>query len=604
MTARLSIEVDTAVQGLSDLERAGSAIDDVGESASRFDQVGQGAFERVGHKITDFASGLISSGINAVVDSIGTSIELASDKAEAASKVNVLYGDSADEIVAASEGAAQAVGLSSGAYLTAAGDIGNLITNMGITGGEAADMSQSMITLAADMGSFNNASTEDVTAAMGAAFRGETEPIRQFGVMLDEAGIKAKAMELGLLDAQGGLDSAGRAQATYALILEQTGAAQGDFARTSSGLANQQKIAAAEQEEAWADFGAALLPIATQITPLITAAVNGLVGVLGFLLDNAVPVGAALAVFGGILAVTVLPPLIATGLAALATAAPFLLLGAAVFAVVLVLQKLGIIDFVLGLLRSLASMLQGPVQGAFDVAMSVIRALGDVVGSIFGTVQRVLQGFQGTVSGVTDRVTGFFQSLGDFLGRLWDTISGGLESLGEAFQSIFDGIRDTVQSAIDGVTGIFRTLWSSVQSIGGSISRFLGGIFRPLGDAFNAAVDVVKRGWNTFAGFWNGIQLNIPRIEIPNPLGGSVVLGGGSIGLPRLPTFAQGGIATRPTAGIFGEKSPEALIPLSRLGRTGSVTVNVYAGVGDPVEIGREVVDAIHAFERANGPSL
>jgi hypothetical protein len=604
MTARLDIDVEATVKGLDDLDRAGQGMDELGEKTSKMESVSTGAFERIGHKITDFATSLISTGIQSGIEAIGDSLTLASDKAEAASKVNVLYGDSADEIVAASEGAATAVGLSSGAYLTAAGDIGNLITNMGITGDNAADMSQSMITLAADMGSFNNASTEDVTAAMGAAFRGETEPIRQFGVMLDEAGIKAKAMELGLLDAQGGLDAAGRAQATYALILEQTGAAQGDFARTSDGLANQQKIAAAQQEEAWTNFGAALLPIATQITPLITMAIQGLVAALGFVVDNAVPAGAVLGVLGGVLAVTVLPPLIATGLAALATAAPFILLGAAVFGVVLVLQKLGVIDLVLGLLRSLAAMLQGPLQAAFDLIMGVIRRVGELFGSIFGSVQQTLQRFQGVASDVAGQVQRFFQSLGDFLSGLWDTIQGGLDTLAGAFQSIFDGISDTVRGAIDAVVGVFRGLWTQIQSIGGSISRFVGTIFRPLGDAINSALDIVKRAWNTFAGFWNGIQLNIPRIEIPNPLGGSIVLGGGSLGLPRLPTFAQGGVAMRPTAGIFGERGPEALVPLNRARGFGGVTVNVYAGVGDPVEIGREVVDAIHAYERANGPAL
>ena len=90
-------------------------------------------------------------------------------------------------------------------------------------------MSADIVQLAADVGSFNNAPTADVVAAIGSAFRGESEPIRQFGVMLDVASVKAKALELGLYDGRGELDKTAKATATYQLILEQTSKAQGDF---------------------------------------------------------------------------------------------------------------------------------------------------------------------------------------------------------------------------------------------------------------------------------------------------------------------------------------------------------------------------------------
>ena len=152
MTARLTIDVEAAVKGLDELEGAGRALDDLGTKTSRFDQVGTGAFERIGQRVTDFGANLISSGIDRGIELIGDSITLASDKAEAASKVNILFGDSAGIVTAAAADAATAVGMSSSAYLTSAGDLGNLITNMGITQDEAAGMSTDMLTLAADLG--------------------------------------------------------------------------------------------------------------------------------------------------------------------------------------------------------------------------------------------------------------------------------------------------------------------------------------------------------------------------------------------------------------------------------------------------------------------
>jgi hypothetical protein len=100
--------------------------------------------------------------------------------------------------------------------------------------------------------------------------------------MLDDASVKAKAMELGLYSGVGALDKNAKATATYQLILEQTTAAQGDFADTSDGLANTQKITAAQMDDAWTKVGEALTPIAADILPMLADAV---VVVAGFISD-------------------------------------------------------------------------------------------------------------------------------------------------------------------------------------------------------------------------------------------------------------------------------------------------------------------------------
>jgi len=77
-------------------------------------------------------------------------------------------------------------------------------------------------------------------------------------------------------------------------------------------------------------------------------------------------------------------------------------------------------------------------------------------------------------------------------------------------------------------------------------------------------------------------------------------------GIGGLPLFADGGIATKPTLGIFGEAGPEALVPLSRggnsmLGGNNTYNITVQTGIGDPRVIGEEVVNVISKFEKANG---
>lgn len=227
--------------------------------------------------------------VGAVVGQVGHALDLASDKAEAASKANVLFGSSYDIIERASKTAATAVGLSSGAYIAAAGDVGNLITNLGFAGDEAASMSKDIVQLSADMGSFNNADTAEVVDAIGAAFRGETEPIRRFGVMLSAAKVEAKALAMGLKDGKKPLTDNAKAMATYQLILEQTTAAQGDFARTSDGKANADRIRAAKAEEAWTRLGEVLTPLYQKVMPLIAEATTTAIDTITNLANIAAP---------------------------------------------------------------------------------------------------------------------------------------------------------------------------------------------------------------------------------------------------------------------------------------------------------------------------
>jgi hypothetical protein len=119
--------------------------------------------------------------------------------------------------------------------------------------------------LASDLASFYNTNADEAINAIGAALRGESEPIRKYGVLLDDATLKAKAMEMGLYDGKGALDAQAKSLAAYEVILDQTTDAQGDFSRTSDGLAGQQKILTAQLENLKTTMGTNLLPVAKEV---------------------------------------------------------------------------------------------------------------------------------------------------------------------------------------------------------------------------------------------------------------------------------------------------------------------------------------------------
>lgn len=193
------------------------------------------------------------------------SVDAASDMSETVSKSKTVFGDNADAMEAWASTASRTFGQSSLAALDSAATIGNMFVAMGMTTAKAAEMSRSMVELGSDLASFNNTSPEDAILAIGAALRGEAEPMRRYGVLLDDATLKAKAFAMGIYDGTGTLEPASKALAAYQVILDQTKTAQGDFAKTSDGLANSQRTLAALFEDAKVAAGEGLLPAMQQL---------------------------------------------------------------------------------------------------------------------------------------------------------------------------------------------------------------------------------------------------------------------------------------------------------------------------------------------------
>lgn len=271
--------------------------------------------------------GLVAAGgIAAAVPLLKDAVGAASDFNEALSKTQVLFGSSSDAVVAWADDAAQNIGLSRQAALDAAGSFAVFGKSMGLTGGDLADFAKKATGLGADLDSFFNSETAGEGAeAIGAALRGESEPIRRFGVMLNEDTLKAVALSKGLVTAsvdtkkfgtaqeaaekaarktakalkEHGANSveytdavrdqeqaeaalaevmdgkvpqltqAQKMQAAYLSILDQTTDAQGDFERTAGGLANKQRQVAAEFANTKQELGAAFLPVMLKVSDVI-----------------------------------------------------------------------------------------------------------------------------------------------------------------------------------------------------------------------------------------------------------------------------------------------------------------------------------------------
>ena len=295
----------------AELERAAQDTQDFGDRVQAAGKIALGV-----------AGGAIVA-LGAAVATIGPkAISAASDLSESMSKANVVFGASTAIVEKFAETSDVAFGITKRAAYEASGTFGNLFTTMGLGQSAAAGMSVDIVKLAGDLASFNNLKTEDVLEKLRSGLVGEAEPLRALGVNISEAAVQAKAMSMNLgglvvdsaavtkaeggvyeatkrmyaaelqygagsmehkakvqalTDAQNKLNSARRGsagpltdamklQARYALIMDQTKTAQGDFARTSDGLANSQRILSAVMENLMADVGTTFLPIVIEFT--------------------------------------------------------------------------------------------------------------------------------------------------------------------------------------------------------------------------------------------------------------------------------------------------------------------------------------------------
>ena len=179
------------------------------------------------------AVGGFSLAVGTVQSVLGPAIKAASNMEESLSKVNVVFGKGAKEVEKFANSAARDLGQSKQAVLEAAGVFGTFGKAAGLAGTDLAVFSNDFTTLATDLASFNNTTPEEAVQAIGAALRGEAEPLRRFGVLLNDATLKQEAMTLGIYDGKGALTAQQKILAAQSAIFKQTGDAQGDFMRTS-----------------------------------------------------------------------------------------------------------------------------------------------------------------------------------------------------------------------------------------------------------------------------------------------------------------------------------------------------------------------------------
>ena len=217
-----------------------------------------------GLAVAGVAVGTAAAGGLAVIGK--ASLDAASDLNETQSKIEAIFGaESAAKLEAWSDTAASAFGQSKAAALDASGTFAVFGKAAGLMGSDLEEFAMANTELSSDLASFFNTEPAEAAQAIAAALRGESEPIRKYGVMINDAALKQAYFEMTGEKVSGTLTAQQKALAANQLIWEQTADAQGDYERTSDGLANSQRSLAATLEDVKGKVGQGLLPAITEI---------------------------------------------------------------------------------------------------------------------------------------------------------------------------------------------------------------------------------------------------------------------------------------------------------------------------------------------------
>jgi hypothetical protein len=244
-------------QAINEIKRAQGAFGKFAASGKLFETVGASLTKNITLPMLAASAGIYKA------------VQAASALQESISKTNAVFGSNATAVQNWARTTSAAFGVNQQAALEAASTYGNLFKSFGLSSNQAMGMSTSLVELAADMASFNNVPIDDALLALRSGLSGETEPLKRFGVILNDQRLRLKATELGLGTYTGQLPVAIKTQAAYALIMQDTAIQQGDVARTSGGLANQQKFLLAQVSDLRAEFGTAFMPIMLEIVTVL-----------------------------------------------------------------------------------------------------------------------------------------------------------------------------------------------------------------------------------------------------------------------------------------------------------------------------------------------
>ena len=421
----------------------------------------------IGDKLSGIGTAL-TVGVTTPLAVAGKSmVDAASDFDENLNKISVAFGDNADEVKAWADTATQSFGLSMNQALEATSLFGDMATSMGISQGEAASMSTSLAGLAGDLASFKNIGIDQAMTALNGVFTGETESLKQLGIVMTETNLEEFAAKTGQVYSE--MSQAEKVQLRYNYVMAMSKNAIGDYARTSDGTANSMRTFQASVENLAITLGQNLLPIVTPIIQKATEMVNAfsaadpelqrlILGIAGI----AAAAGPALIILGGMV----------SGFGSLVS-----ILGAVLSPIGLIITAIAALSAGFVYLMNTNEQFRDAVLQVWDSISSKIQSVRDIISEI---------DFSGIFSGIISQLQTFLPSFES----VFNTVKIIIGTVADAFSAFFSGLAGSFSGGLDGAEGFA----SGFMTVLGMISPPLKAIillFQNFGPQIESLVSII-----------------------------------------------------------------------------------------------------------------
>lgn len=510
----------------------------------------------IGDKLSGIGTAL-TVGVTTPLAVAGKSmVDAASDFDENMNKISVAFGDSADDVKAWADTATESFGLSMNQALEATSLFGDMATSMGISQSEAASMSTSLAGLAGDMASFKNIGIDEAMTALNGVFTGETESLKQLGIVMTEVNLQEFADGLGLV--YDDMTQAEKVQLRYNYVMAMSKNAIGDYARTSDGTANSMRTFQASVENLAITLGQNLLPIVTPIIQKATEMVNAfaaadpelqqlvlkIAGIAAAAGPALLVIGKMVSVFGSVSgAIGLLSGKIAalggmkaalsgvftaiTGPVGIAVAAIIALVAAFAYlmttnegfrnSVMQTISTIGqslvpVIQALMPVIQNIATVLATTIASVLQALAPVLAQIVTMIGQIVATVAPLIAQL---ISQLAPILTTIIQTVGNIVSAVLPPVITIINAIMGVIEALLPPIMSVLSTVIDVVSQIITAITPIISFVAGVISDIMG-IISPIisfiAGVISSIISVISPIASTVASVFSAIFSTVSSI--------------------------------------------------------------------------------------------
>lgn len=204
-------------------------------------------------------------------------LELGSNLTEVQNVVDVTFGSMNTKVNEFAKNAMKTVGLSETMAKQYMGNFGAMSKSMGFAVDQAEEMAETLTNLSGDVASFYNISQNEAYTKLKSVFTGETESLKELGVVMTQENLNQYALANGYGKTTEAMNQQEKVALRLAYVTQTLSAANGDFARTSGSWANQVRLLSLQYQSLKASIGQGLIAVLTPVINVINTIMAKLV---------------------------------------------------------------------------------------------------------------------------------------------------------------------------------------------------------------------------------------------------------------------------------------------------------------------------------------